>query len=84
MKFQEKVFSTITENNGKLIFADLFDKMGGAPYKPVLYKALMNLARQQRIVRIRGIGKYRIEFYYYDTKKLRKASPSAAVSYASL
>jgi hypothetical protein len=84
LEFQEKVFSIISENNGKLIFADLYERMGEAPYKPVLYKALMNLARQQRIVRIRGIGKHRIEFYYYDTKKLRKVPPSASVRYASL
>ena len=84
LEFQEKVFSIISENSGKLIFADLYERTGGAPYKPTLYKTLMNLAKQQRIVRIRGIGKKRIEFYYYDTKKLKKFAPSAAVSYVSL
>jgi hypothetical protein len=84
LEFQEKVFSIISENSGKLIFADLFERMGGAQYKGVLYKALMNLAKQHRIVRIRGLGKSRIEFYYYDTKKIKKPHPSAAVSYANI
>jgi hypothetical protein len=84
LEFQEKVFSIISENNGKLIFADLLEHMGVASSKGLLYKALMNLAKQQRIVRIRGIGKSRIEFYYYDTKKIKKQHPSAAVSYANI
>ena len=81
LEFQEKVFSMISENNGKLIFTDLFAMVGGAPYRQVLYKVLMNLAKQQRIARIRGIGKKRIEFYYYDSKKLKRPPPSASVSY---
>jgi hypothetical protein len=84
LEFQEKVFSIISENNGKLIFPDLLKSVGEDPYKQVLYKALMSLAKQQRIVRIRGIGKKRIEFYYYDTKKLKKLPASAAVSYVQV
>lgn len=84
LEFQEKVFSIISENNGKLIFADLLTIVGGDLYKQVLYKVLMNLAKQQRIVRIRGIGKKRIEFYYHDKKKLKKPPASAAVSYVNI
>ena len=84
LEFQEKVFSVISENSGKLIFADLLKIVGEDPYKQVLYKALMSLAKQQRIVRIRGIGNKRIEFYYHDTKKLKKPPASAAVSYVQI
>jgi len=80
-EYQEKVFSVISQNNGKLNFADLLGLMGGAPYKQSLYKVLMNLAKQAKITRIRGLGKKRIEFYYYDTTKLKKPTPSAAVSF---
>ena len=80
-EYQEKVFSVISEKSGKLNFTDLLELMGGATYKQSLYKVLMNLAKQGRITRIRGLGKKRIEFYYYDTKKLKKPAPSAAVSF---
>lgn len=80
-EYQEKVFSVISQNNGKLNFTDLLGMMGGPPYKQALYKVLMNLAKQGRITRIRGLGKKRIEFYYYDTAKIKKLSPSAAVSF---
>lgn len=83
-EYQEKVFSVISQNNGKLNFTDLLGLMGGVPYKQSLYKVLMNLAKQGRITRIRGLGKRRIEFYYYDTAKLKKPTPSAAVSFVHI
>jgi hypothetical protein len=80
-EYQENVFSVISQNNGRMNFNDLLALMGGAGYKQALYKVLMILAKQGRITRIRGLGKKRIEFYYYDTTKIKKPPPSAAVSF---
>lgn len=71
-EFEEKVYSLISENSGKLVFADLLSILGGAQYKKLLYHILSKLTRQGKITRIRGIGKKRIEFYYHDTTKIRK------------
>jgi hypothetical protein len=79
--YEEIVFSLITNNNGKLRFIDLMDLVGGQPHKNILYKALASLARQGSIERIRGMGKKRIEFYYYDTKKIKKRPTSASVTF---
>jgi hypothetical protein len=79
--YEEIVFTIITGNNGKLRFVDLLELVGGTPHKNILYKALASLARQGRIERIRGIGKKRIEFYYYDAKKIKRPPPSASVSF---
>lgn len=81
--YEEMVFSLITNNNGKLRFVDVLELVGGPPHKNILYKALASLARQGKIERIRGIGKKRIEFYYFDRKKLKKSPPSASVSFVS-
>ena len=81
--YEELVFSLISNNNGKLTFVDVLELVGGPPHKNILYKALASLARQGKIERIRGIGKKRIEFYYYDRKKLKKSHPSASVSFVS-
>ena len=79
--YEDVVFSIISKNNGKLRFIDILDLVGGPAQKNVLYKALASLARQGKIERIRGIGKKRIEFYYYDSKKIKRPSPSASVSF---
>lgn len=81
--YEELVFSLISNNNGKLTFVDVLELVGGPPHKNILYKALASLARQSKIERIRGIGKKRIEFYYYDKKKIRKSHPSASVTFVS-
>lgn len=81
--YEELVFSLISNNNGKLTFVDVLELVGGPPHKNILYKALASLARQGKIERIRGIGKKRIEFYYYDKKKIRKSHPSASVTFVS-
>lgn len=81
--YEDMVFSLITKNNGKLRFIDVLELVGGPIHKNILYKALASLARQGRIERIRGIGKKRIEFYYYDKKKLKRPPPSASVSFVS-
>jgi len=81
LAYQEKAFAVISQNNGKLNFTDLLEIMGGPTYKQALYKALMLLAKQGKVTRIRGIGKKRIEFYYYDTLKIKKPAPSASVSF---
>jgi len=79
--YEDMIFSLITNNNGKLRFIDLLEVVGGPPHKNILYKALASLARQGRIERIRGIGKKRIEFFYYDKKKLKRPPLSASVSF---
>jgi hypothetical protein len=81
--YEDVVFSIITKNNGKLRFIDILDLVGGPAQKNVLYKTLASLARQGRIERIRGIGKKRIEFYYYDSKKIKRPPASASVSFVS-
>lgn len=81
--YEELVFSLISNNNGKLTFVDVLELVGGPPHKNILYKALASLARQGKIERIRGIGKKRIEFYYYDRKKIKKSHPSASVTFVS-
>lgn len=81
--YEDVVFSIISKNNGKLRFIDILDHVGGPPQKNVLYKTLASLARQGRIERIRGIGKKRIEFYYYDSKKIKRPTASASVSFVS-
>jgi hypothetical protein len=81
--YEDLLFSLISNNNGKLRFVDVLELVGGPPHKNILYKALASLARQGKIERIRGIGKKRIEFYYYDKKKLKKSLPSASVSFVS-
>jgi hypothetical protein len=81
--YEDVVFSIISKNNGKLRFIDILDHVGGPPQKNVLYKTLASLARQGRIERIRGIGKKRIEFYYYDSKKIKRPAASASVSFVS-
>jgi hypothetical protein len=75
---EEKLYSIISENNGKLIFSDLLTILGGPHNKKLLYNVLSKLARQGKVTRIRGIGKQRIEFYYYDTRKIKKLPKSAA------
>lgn len=81
--YEDVVFSIISKNNGKLRFIDILDQVGGAPQKNILYKTLASLARQGRIERIRGIGKKRIEFYYHDSKKIKRPAASASVSFVS-
>jgi hypothetical protein len=81
LTYEERVFSIVSENTGKLAFLNLLELVGGLPHKQVLYKVLASLARQGRIVRIRGIGKKRIEFFYHDTAKLKKPTLSASVSF---
>jgi hypothetical protein len=80
-EFEEKVYTIISENNGKLVFADLLSILGCAQYKKLLYHILSKLTRQGKITRIRGIGKKRIEFYYYDTRKIKKTPQSASVPF---
>ncbi len=79
--YENMVFSLITKDNGKLRFVDVLELVGGPIHKNILYKALASLARQGRIERIRGIGKKRIEFYYYDSKKIKRSPPSASVTF---
>lgn len=81
--YEEKVYSIISENNGKLIFSDLLILLGGPQNKKSLYNVLSKLARQGKVTRIRGIGKQRIEFYYHDTRKIKKLPKSAAEEYTS-
>ena len=81
--YEDMVFSLISKNNGKLRFVDVLELVGGPIHKNILYKALASLARQGRIERIRGIGKKRIEFYYYDKKKLKRPPTSASVAFVS-
>lgn len=80
---EEKVYSIISGNNGKLIFSDLLTILGGPQNKKLLYNVLSKLSRQGKVTRIRGIGKQRIEFYYYDTRKMKKLPRSAAEEYIS-
>lgn len=81
--YENVVFSIISKNNGKLRFIDILDQVGGPPQKNILYKTLASLARQGRIERIRGMGKKRIEFYYHDSKKIKRPTASASVSFVS-
>ena len=81
--YEDVVFTIISKNNGKLRFIDILDQVGGPPQKNILYKTLASLARQGRIERMRGIGKKRIEFYYHDSKKIKRPAASASVSFVS-
>jgi hypothetical protein len=79
--YEQRVFSIVSENTGKLTFLSLLELFGGTAHKQILYKALASLTKQGRIIRIRGIGKNRIEFFYHDKKKLKKPALSASVSF---
>jgi len=69
--YEEKVFSLISQNSGKLRFVDLLEIAGGNSHKQVLYKALANLAHKGNIKRLKGIGKKNIEYFYHDSSKIK-------------
>lgn len=80
---EDEVYLAISNNNGKLTFAELLGIAGGEQNKKFLYNILSKLTRQGKITRIRGIGRERIEFYYYDTMKIRKIHTSASVRFVA-